>query len=626
MQSSLKDFPCLNHPDEKVQRLTFDPHATKNLYCISCLVEAKPQGNVYSFHDYLKKFINYQNSRKTPVDQQQLSEIPDETQIVLAKKDKMLSSLREHIEQEKLKIHSFFDHWQQKILSLIERKRSEALNNLEEQFAIMNSNFDQIQFKMKLLTEHTRIYKDIDDLFMTINKFSSTQELKKFIQFLNSQVSDLHIHEDLNIPKRSQDLIEAVNSINWVENSWPSASCPNREQHGQLIVVQLEGVLGTGCVVSNPIVPLNLNKPLSSKIFDTYGEVKQISDWIRKEKPVELKRMYQGTLQHGLNNGEIIQAFSKAQNLLFLVKTALDEKIGVFTNLQFNNPKFEGKRMLFFNLSKETKFTSSRPLSCFNNCAKGNLIKFGGELTFSVNYEGTEGNFAGLNEFSVAWKDGVKTLGARHLTSNPHFKVKDVEVYCVQVEFNEDDDDKENVLQKVSSAFEASGMFGSKILKPPLIGGNGGGSGMLNQNQNPKPLFSGGGGSSGGSGLFQNQNPKPLFGSSGLVANPKPSGTGLFGSNSNSSVAAGGGGSTASTSKPSGPGLFKNLDSGGLFGNPKPAGGGLFGSKPKEGEEPSVLGVRRALWQSEAIWKWIIWNKYQLFRSRWRWRISSPEI
>ena len=86
MESKIKDIPCLYHPQEPIIRATLSSELSRNLFCVECLMEKKPQTSLYKLNEFFDVVIEAQKQLSTQPKDKTPGTIPEELQNTLNQK------------------------------------------------------------------------------------------------------------------------------------------------------------------------------------------------------------------------------------------------------------------------------------------------------------------------------------------------------------------------------------------------------------------------------------------------------------------------------------------------------------------------------------------------------------
>ena len=205
MESKIKDILCLYHPQEPIIRATLGSDLSRNLFCVECLMEKKPQATLYKLNEFFDIVIEAQKQLSTQPKDKTPGSIPEELQNTLNQKSELLSVVSSNVEKEKANIIERYENLKQKCLDLLESRKNQALQLLDEQFKIYKENLINLEGTTSVRFEDNtrKILGSADELIRQINSFATPQETHKYIESLLARINrsksdDIGSQENVN--------------------------------------------------------------------------------------------------------------------------------------------------------------------------------------------------------------------------------------------------------------------------------------------------------------------------------------------------------------------------------------------------------------------------------------------
>ena len=473
MESKLKSFSCQIHLDEPLVRTTFDPSASKVLFCVECLLQIKPHFKVLPINDYLKQFLELDKSLPnfTSTTTTAKSEgFPDEINGFLSSESESLVKLSSHLEEEKVKIIKFYENLKQEVLKAIDSKKNDAIATLDSQLQLLKTNFNLLRNQSEFVFNgrFPVTFGSVDEAISKANKFASESEFALFIQALNDQVNQrkelAKESKDIEseITKKKEDLFEKVRDFRAsLSGEFPSFDVSHKEEKA------LESLKKTSEMLSKQLSEINdLSHPLSSmqsrlagsKILSSSEEEALISKEISNSGKVRYKLLYQGS-RDGYGASDFHKLCDYQSPLLVLIKSNSDSRFGAYTEREFSHQQmggylhdpfqFQSKQnqslSFLFNLDKKkiyvinpvmypTLMSSPQMGPCFGSQDLTISDKCDVNLNYSVlNCYWEKSSLLGPQDFLLGWNP----LNLNSLNEgSSQFLVKEIEVYLVGKEID----------------------------------------------------------------------------------------------------------------------------------------------------------------------------------------------
>ena len=468
MESKIKDILCLYHPQEPIIRATLGSDLSRNLFCVECLMEKKPQATLYKLNEFFDVVIEAQKQLSTQPKDKTPGSIPEELQNTLNQKSELLSVVSSNVEKEKANIIERYENLKQKCLDLLESRKNQALQLLDEQFKIYKENLINLEGTTSVQFEDNtrKILGSADELIRQINSFATPQETHQYIESLLARINrsksdDIGSQENVN--KTTKTLLHSAKRIRDYANTNQPRFVSDSTIHFNLIT-SLEKNTKEMNKLQFRLFRLDPLVLMSSKILKKSDEIEILSNWIHRDGIVDYNLIYRGS-EDGYRAEDFHSCCDNVTPIVLIVESDCGCRFGGFTEAVYKTPilafqkmspvNLEWKRTFLFSFDRKTKYNKAKDNSgllvtpIFSSPLQG--ATFGqGDLIIADNCD-KGNNSSNLNLFAPPgtqnqglgsgmlqpMKPIFSGTGVSLCQHSQYFRAKEIEVFKVDYDKNE---------------------------------------------------------------------------------------------------------------------------------------------------------------------------------------------
>jgi hypothetical protein len=414
----------------------------KEFFCIECLLnidnpaDKKTLKPIDQFVDSAAEF--YAQNRKRIEDN---VETPSEYLDILSKQQETLETMTEHIEGQKQKVQSKFDEMTQNVMKMINQKREEYFQMLDQQ--LFNLRYSFIFFEKQLRKSFPKqddlsLYPTKDELVSKLGKIQNSTQLTAFFKTLKEDINEHKMVESLEISLTPEEMrraliINSTKKINEALKKKPTIIDTEADQEKILETLQeqvdkaMDGLFDLQDSIEDIATGDNFPKSALMKP----AEFRLFKKWLPKEyanKKVKL-------IYSGKKDGYTASAFHQKVNgkgaTISVMKSKTYNKVfGGFLDKDWgsSNSTIQSDKVFLFSITNKEKYTANGNNQYgVANAANGGMsygpvFGAGNDVYVSTNMQ-TQPCYANMSTFNYK--------SAQHFSGNQTWYMEDIEVFSV---------------------------------------------------------------------------------------------------------------------------------------------------------------------------------------------------